>query len=69
MTIINYQKPYMIIADKNKKIRQKDDIYVPEHIDEETGELIPEHFPYYSGVWFVPDDFDFSKVDDFYVEE
>ena len=43
----------MLIAEKGKHIRAINDVYVPEHIDAETGELIPEHFPSYSDVIFL----------------
>ena len=42
----------MIVADEGKHIRQKDDIYVPEHTDGE-GNIIPEHIPYYTTTIFL----------------
>ncbi len=68
MQLINWTKPKMIISDEGKYIRDKQDIYVPEHKDEE-GNLIPEHFPHYSTTIFVPDDFTIEMMNDLYVEE
>lgn len=68
MQLINWAKPKMIISNEGKYIRDKQDIYVPEHKDEE-GNLIPEHFPHYSTTIFVPDDFTIEMMNDLYVEE
>ena len=68
MILFNYTKPKMIVADEGKQIRSVDDVYVPEHYDEE-GNLVPEHFPYYSTTIFVPDDFTIEMMNDLYVEE
>ena len=68
MILFNYTKPKMIVADEGKHIRDKKDIYVPEHKDEE-GNLIPEHFPHYSTTIFVPDDFTEEQMNELYVEE
>lgn len=68
MTLFDYTQPKMIVADKGKQIRSVDDVYIPEHIDEE-GNLILEHFPYYSTTIFVPDDFTEEQMNELYVEE
>ena len=68
MQLINWTKPKMIISDEGKHIRDKQDVYVPEHKDEE-GNLIPEHFPYYSTTIFVPDDFTEEQMNELYIEE
>ena len=68
MQLINWTKPKMIISDEGKWIRDKQDVYVPEHKDEE-GNLIPEHFPHYSTTIFVPDDFTKEQMNELYVEE
>ena len=68
MILFNYTKPKMIVADEGKQIRSVDDVYVPEHYDEE-GNLVPEHFPYYSTTIFVPDDFTIEMMNELYVEE
>ena len=68
MTLFSYTKPKMIVADEGKHIRDKQDVYVPEHIDEE-GNIVPEHFPHYSTTIFVPDDFTEEQMNELYVEE
>ena len=68
MILFNYTKPKMIVADEGKQIRSVDDVYVPEHYDEE-GNLIPEHFPHYSTTIFVPDNFTIEMMNELYVEE
>ena len=68
MILFSYTKPKMIVADEGKHIRSVDDVYVPEHYDEE-GNLVPEHFPYYSTTIFVPDDFTEEQMNELYVEE
>lgn len=68
MTLFDYTKPKMIVADKGKHIRDINDIYIPEHLDEE-GNLVPEHFPHYSTTIFVPDSFTENQMYDLYVEE
>lgn len=69
MQLINWTKPKMIISDEGKWIRDVNDVYVAEHIDEQTGELIPEKIPHYSTTIFVPDDFTKEQMNDLYVEE
>lgn len=69
MTLFSYTKPKMIVADEGKWIRDKQDVYVPEHIDDQTGELIPEKIPHYSTTIFVPDDFTEEQMNELYVEE
>lgn len=68
MQLISHTKPKMIISDVGKQIRSVDDVYVPEHYDEE-GNLIPQKKPYYTSVIFLADNFDESKLNDLYVEE
>lgn len=68
MTLFDYTKPKMIVADKGKHIRGVDDVYEPEHYDED-GNLIPEHFPHYSTTIFVPDVFTEEMMNELYVEE
>ena len=68
MTLFSFTKPKMIISDEGKHIRDKQDVYVPEHIDEE-GNIVPEHFPHYSTTIFVPDDFTEEQMNELYVEE
>lgn len=68
MIFFNYTKPKMIVADEGKHIRSKDDVYVPEHKDDE-GNVVPEHIPYYSTTIFVPDSFTEKEMNELYVEE
>ena len=68
MQLISHTKPKMIISDVGKQIRSVDDVYVPEHIDDE-GHVIPEHFPYYATTIFVPNDFTEEQINELYVEE
>ena len=68
MILFNYTKPKMIVADEGKHIRDKKDVYVPEHKDEE-GNIVPEHFPHYSTTIFVPDNFTEEQMNELYVEE
>ena len=69
MQLIKWTKPKMIICDEGKKIRARYDVYVPEHIDEQTGELIPEKRPYYTTTIFVPDKITEEEMNELYVEE
>lgn len=68
MQYFSYTKPKMIVADEGKKIREKNDVYVAEYTDEE-GNLVPEHFPYYTTTVFVPDSYTEEQVNKNYVEE
>ena len=68
MQLIKHTRPKMIISDVGKHIRSVDDIYVPEHYDE-NGELIPKKTPYYATTIFVPDDFTIEMMNELYVEE
>ena len=68
MLYFSYTKPKMIVADEGKQIRNKDDVYVAEHIDEE-GNKVEEHIPHYSTTIFVPDSFTEEEMNELYVEE
>lgn len=69
MQLIYWTKPKMIVSSEGKWIRDVNDVYVAEHVDETTGELIPEHIPYYSTTLFVPDNFTEEQMNELYVEE
>lgn len=69
MQLIKRSDLRILIADEGKHIRSVDDVYVPEHRDSETGELIPEHFPYYSEVIFLGVQVKEEEINDLYVEE
>ena len=68
MKFFNYTKPKMIVADEGKQIRAKNDIYEPKKEDE-NGNIIPEHFPYYATTIFVPDSFTEEQMNEDYIEE
>lgn len=68
MTLFNYTKPAMIVADRGKKIRDKNDVYTEAYIDEDENR-VEEHFPYYATTIFVPDDFTEEMMNDLYIEE
>ena len=68
MQLFDYTRPKMIVADKGKHIRAINDVYVPEYTDEE-GNIVPEHFPYYSTTVFIPDDFTEEQMYELYIEE
>ena len=68
MIYFSYTQPKMIVAGKGKQIRDKNDIYVEEHVDEQ-GNLVPEHIPHYSTTIFVPDSFTEEQMNELYVEE
>lgn len=59
----------LLLSDEGKHIRDVNDVYVPEHRDSETGELIPEHFPSYSEVIFLGIQVKEEEINDLYVEE
>lgn len=68
MILFDYTKPKMIVAEKGKHIREKNDVYIPEHTDAD-GNLIEEHIPYYATTIFVPDTFDENEMNELYIEE
>ena len=59
----------LLLADEGKHIRSVDDIYVPEHVDPETGEIVPEHFPYYAEMIFLAEQIKEKDIPKLYVEE
>lgn len=68
MEFFDNTKPKMIVADNGKHIREINDVYKKEHIDE-NGNLVPEHFPYYATKIFVPDSFTEKQMNEMYIEE
>ena len=69
MQLIYWTKPKMIVSSEGKWIRDVNDVYMAEHTDEQTGELIPEKTPHYSTTIFVPDNFTEEQMNELYVEE
>lgn len=69
MQLINWTNPKVLVSEEGKHIRSKNDVYEPEHKDEE-GNIIPEHFPYYSTIIFPAAQIDtLEKAEEIYVEE
>ena len=70
MTFITHTSPRVLIADEGKPIREKNDVYVPEHTDPETGEVIPEHFPHYATLIFPGIQIQtLEEIEEIYIEE
>ena len=69
MEIIKKDGLRILQADEGKHIREINDIYEPEHIDKNTGELIPEHFPYYTEMIFLGEQVKENDITNMYVEE
>lgn len=69
MQIIKRGDLRLLLSDEGKHIRSVNDVYEPEHVDPETGELIPEHFPSYSEMIFLGKQVKDSDVPKIYVEE
>ena len=61
MLFFNYTEPKMIIAEKGKHIRSKDDVYFKSETE--------EHIPYYTTTIFVPNDFTEEEMNELYIEE
>lgn len=57
-----------IVADEGKHIRDVNDVYTPEHLDE-NGNTVPEHFPYYTTLLYIPNNFTEEMMRELYVEE
>lgn len=68
MQIILRTNPAMVIADEGKKLRDVNDEYKEAYIDEEGNE-VPEHFPHYTDVVFIPNSLTEEEVRELYVEE
>ena len=69
MELITRTKPNLLIADEEKHIRSRNDIYMPAKYDEQGNLIEEEKIPYYSTLIFLADNFDTSKIDELYVEE
>lgn len=68
MQFFDYTEPKMIIADRGKKIRNKNDTYKKEYIDE-YGMKVNEHIQYYTTTIFVSENFKKEDMDKIYIEE
>lgn len=70
MQLISYTKPRVLIADKGKHMRDKNDIYTPAKYDEDGKLIEEEHFPYYSTLIFPAEQLDtLEKCEEIYIEE
>lgn len=69
MRLIKDTLPHKIVAEEGKHIRDINDIYISQHIDEKNGELIPEHFPDYSTIIYVPNSITEELINKLYIEE
>ena len=67
MKIIKEKKYNLVMAEEGYHIRDVNDVYVPEH--EEDGQIIPEHFPYYSEMLYVPLTLTEEQIREMFVEE
>ena len=68
MQYIGHTKPKMLIADEGKVLKEVNDVYMDEHIDEE-GNIIEENIPYLTTTIFLPDNITEEKAKEMYVEE
>ncbi len=68
MFLLKHTKPKMVVSEEGKHIRGVNDVYVPEHTDEE-GNVVEEHFPYFTTVIFVPDSYTEEQMNEDYIEE
>lgn len=70
MQFFDYSKPKLLIADKGKMLRSKNDIYVPAKYDEQGNIIEPEHLPYYASVIFLGEQItSLEQCKELYVEE
>lgn len=69
MQIIKRENLRLLLSDEGKHIRDINDVYVPEHIDKETGIIVPEHFPYYAEMIFLGAQVKEEDVPNMYIEE
>ena len=69
MQVITRGDLRLLLSDEGKHIRAINDVYVAEHVDEITGETIPEYNPNYAEMIFLAKQIDETKLDEIYVEE
>ena len=67
MKVIKDENFNKLTADEGKHIRAVNDEYIPEH--EEEGVIVPEHFPYYSELLYLPLSLTEEEILSMYVEE
>ena len=70
MQFFDYSKPKLLIADKGKMLRSKNDVYVPAKYDEQGNIIELEHLPYYASVIFLGEQINtLEQCKELYVEE
>lgn len=70
MQFINHTTPKLLLADENKQIRAKNDVYIPEQKDENGNIIQEEHIPYYTTIVFLADQINtLEECEELYVEE
>ena len=67
MKVIKEEKFNKLMADEGMHIRSVNDEYRPEH--EEEGHIVPEHFPYYTTLVYLPLSLTEEQILEMYVEE
>ena len=69
MKLINYTNPRLLIAEEGKHFREKNDVYIEEHIDDQ-GKKIEEHNPYYMTLCFPGVQIQtIEQAEEIYIEE
>lgn len=68
MEIIKEGKLKKVIPKQGYYFRDKDDVYIEEHIDE-NGITIEEHKPHYFDLAYIPDTLTLEDLQEIYVEE
>lgn len=70
MQFIGRTQPKLLIADENKHIRDKNDVYTPEKRDEQGNVIQEEHIPYYTELIFLGDQINsLEECEEMYIEE
>lgn len=67
MKLFDYTEPKMIVADKGKKIKDKNDVYEAKYLDEQGNEML-EKTSNYSTIIFVPNNFTEEMMNELYEE-
>lgn len=68
MIYFNHTKPKMLVAGKGMVLREKNDTYKEEYVDE-NGNKVEEHIPYRTTTIFLPDSITEEQAREMYVEE
>lgn len=68
MLYFSHTKPKMLVAEEGKLLRDVNDVYKEEYIDEQ-GKKVEEHIPYRTTTIFLPDSVTEEQAREMYVEE